>query len=149
MGEMLRFSGEEAFSISRTVVAARLSDAAFLAGCAPGAEVQHADADTAVWRAKAQLSFVTTSVETTLRIAERVPDEAVTFTLSNRATGGTLTVVCTLAFTDDARVAWTAEVTGRTGMLKLVSAGTLRSQLESELVELWRGVRARLAQSSP
>lgn len=146
---MFRFSDEERFPFPRTVVAAKLSDAAFLAGCAPGAEIQHADATTAVWRAKARLSFITTSVETTLRVTARVPDEAVTFTLTNRVTGGSLTVVCSLSFSDDTRVAWTAEVTGRTGMLKLVSAAVLRSQLEAELVELWNGVRDRLAHSSP
>jgi carbon monoxide dehydrogenase subunit G len=146
---MLRFSGKERFPFSRTVVAEKLSDAAFLAGCAPDVEIQHADATTAVWRGKARLSFISTAVETTLTITDRVPDEAVTFTLSNRATGGSLALVCSLTFTDDTLVTWAAEVTARTGMLKLVSPNVLRTQIEADLVELWAGVRDRLAHSSP
>ena len=144
---MVRFSGEERFPFPRSRVAAQLSDASFLAGCAPGAEIVSADAATASWRAKSRFGFVTAKIETALTIVERSPD-SVAFALANRMPGAALGVTCTLEFfegeSDGTRVAWSAEIVSRTGLLKVVPAGVLRSQIEAELADLWRGVRARL-----
>ncbi len=142
---MVRFNGEVRFPFPRSPVAGRLSDARFLAACAPGATVHEADERTARWTAPSRFRFVAAPIETTLTIAAN--DEATTFALANRLPGATLVVNGRFDFAEDAggtRVAWSAEVVERTGLLKVVPLAVLRAQIEAELAELWEGVRTRL-----
>lgn len=145
---MTRFSGEEAFPFPRTVVADKLADARFLAACVPDAAVRSATPDAAEWQAKATLGFTTATLDTRLTIVERRPREAVAFELANRAAGAGLNVFTRLTFLDggptETRVAWDAELTGRSGLLKLVPSSVLARQIESLLGELWQNVRQHL-----
>lgn len=146
---MARFSGSEPFPFPRQLVADRLSDAAFLATCVPDAVVRSASADAAVWQATARLGFATATLETTLAITGRTPGEAVSFTLTNRTTGAGLSVSSTLIFRDDAGhgstvVDWTAEITSRSGLLKLAPWSLLQAQAQDALAEMWPNVRANL-----
>lgn len=143
---MVRFTGEEKFSVPRSRAAEKLSDAAFLAGCVPDAEIVSADTATATWRAKSRFRFVTAKIETVLTIEKRSED-AVTFALTNRMPGATLEVSGTFAFLDAADgslVSWSAEMVLRTGLLKVIPPSVLRSQIEAELADLWKGVREKL-----
>jgi carbon monoxide dehydrogenase subunit G len=144
---MVRFSGEERFPVPRSRAAAKFADASFLASCAPDAEIVSVDAVTATWRAKSRFSFVTAKIETVLTITEQLPD-ALSFTLANRMPGATLGVNGTLAFsdsTDGTLVSWSAEIVSRTGLLKVVPVSVLRTQIQAELADLWRGVREKLS----
>jgi uncharacterized protein len=150
---MVRFSGEERFPVPRSRLGEKFAHAAFLASCVRDAEPIAADSDTASWRAKSRFSFVTAKIESELTIVGRSVPDTVSFTLSNRMPGATLGVNGTLAFFDEppdgARLEWSAEIVSRTGLLKIVPFGVLRTQIEAELTELWHGVRVRLAQEFP
>lgn len=145
---MTRFSGVEVFSIPRTAVAEKLSDASVLAACVPDARIESASADAAEWRARAKLGFATAALESKLTIAERQAGKAVTFHLTNRTSGGSLSVTTRLAFADHepsgTQVAWESELTARSGLVKLVPAAVLQSQIESLLGDLWQNVRQTL-----
>lgn len=145
---MSQFSGVEAFSFPRSRVAGNLSDARFLAACAPDATIRHATSDTAEWQAKAVLGFASMLLDTKLTVLERRPNESVTFELSNRTTSASMSVSTNLVFADigleETQVTWTAEVTARTGLLKLVPASVLGRQIESLLGDLWQNVRRQL-----
>lgn len=143
---MIRFSGEERFPILRSRVAARLSDAAFLAACVPDAEVLAAGPDAATWRAPSPFRAVATRVETALSIVRRA-DGAIAFALANRVPGATLDVACDIQLLDDesgCRIVWSAEIVKRTGLLKIVPASVLAKQCEKAIVDLWRAVRDKL-----
>ena len=146
---MVRFSGEERFPIPRSRAAAKLSDASFLASCAPDAEIESADREIATWRAKSRFGFIAAKIETVLTIVKRnVPDSA-SFARANRMPGAARGVPGLFEFfegeSDGTRVAWSAEIVSRTGLLKVVPVGVLQTQIEAELAGLWRGVRERLA----
>ena len=97
---------------------------------------------------RSRFGFVAAKIETALTIVGRNLPDSVAFALANRMPGAALGVTCTLEFfegeSDGTRVAWSAEIVSRTGLLKVVPAGVLRTQIEAELADLWRGVRARL-----
>jgi carbon monoxide dehydrogenase subunit G len=145
---MIRFSGQIEFPYPRTAVCSRLTDATFLAGCAPGATIHSATVDAAAWTAPSPFRVVSSTIESTLTIHERRP-ESLEFVLVNRIAGALLNVKIRFVFADSPAgvfVEWSAEILTRTGLLKIVPPMVLRSQIEAQLGDLWRGVETKLAQ---
>ena len=58
---MIHFEGVQPFALPVAEVAAKLSDAGFLANCVPDAQVSEATPDKAVGKIKPKLSFTVTS----------------------------------------------------------------------------------------
>ncbi|QEL19021.1 hypothetical protein PX52LOC_06075 [Limnoglobus roseus] len=114
--------------------------------------MRSASADAAEWQAKARLGFATATLESQLAITGRTPGESVTFTLANRTAGAGLGVMTKLSFDDAAggtNVDWTAEITSRSGLLKLAPSSLLQSQVQSLLSDLWQSVRTKLQDAVP
>lgn len=149
---MIRFSGIERFPFLRILVAQHLANAAFLAQCAPQADIQSADNTTALWIAPSPFRALPATVTTLLTINTQSMDR-VDFTLSNQLPGASLAVNGTFEFTDgdpggtagETCVRWSAEIVSRTGLLKVVPPSVLHTQIERELEQLWRGVHKNLA----
>ena len=70
---MIHFEGEKSFPLPVAEVAAKLSNAGFLAGCLPDTQLTEATPDRAVWRLRPKLSFLTGGLDTVLEATERNP----------------------------------------------------------------------------
>ena len=64
---MIHFEGDKSFPLPVAEVAAKLSDAGFLANCLPDAQVTEATPDKAAWKLKPKLSFLTGSLHARTR----------------------------------------------------------------------------------
>ena len=81
----IRFEGDRTFPLPPTVVAAKLTDAAFLVGCLRNVEhVAEAAPDKAVWKLRTGFSFLSTTLEIALTVLERTETSA-TFKAFSRA----------------------------------------------------------------
>lgn len=142
---MIHFEGDEAFAVPPADLYARLSDAGFLAGCLPDAEVTAAAPDRAVWKMKPKLAFISGAIETTLTVANRVPGEAVGFAVQGKGVGATSTVETALAFRPadggGTVVHWTADVVALTGLLKMVPRGLIQATAQTVIRDVWAAVR--------
>jgi carbon monoxide dehydrogenase subunit G len=146
---MIHFEGDEAFPVPPPELYAKLSDAGFLAGCLPDAEITTANPDRAVWKMKPKLSYISGSIETTLAVAGRVPGESVAFTVLGKGIGATSTVETALAVRQaeggGAMVHWTAEIAALTGLLKMVPRGLIQATAQTVIRDVWAAVRSRVA----
>jgi carbon monoxide dehydrogenase subunit G len=145
---MIHFEGDEAFRLSPAVLFPLLADAGYLARCLPDAEVVEAAPDKAVWHLKPRLSFVAGTIETTLAVANRVPGEAVVYTVFGKGVGATSTVGTSLVLIPAAdggtQVHWTADIVALTGLLKMVPKGLVQGTAQSVIRDVWTSVRARI-----
>jgi carbon monoxide dehydrogenase subunit G len=150
---MQRFEGERTFPYSVEQLWPRLSDAAFLAQCVPGAtlkgEPQH---DWAEYTVHPGLSFARGSLDVTMEILERREPEAVRFRLTSKGIGSSNTVETALKLAPDGgstRVRWTAEVTQLGGLLKMVPTGLIRGAAQKVIEDVWDGIAKCLAADPP
>ncbi len=150
---MVSFQGEMTFRLPLAEVAARLSDAGYLAHCLQQAEVVEATPDRAVWRIKPAVSFLTGTQTTELIVVKRRPDQSVQFRLTTRSIGATSTVDVQLRFEPlpggGTHVPWTAQITELTGLLKMVPQGLLEGAARKVIDEVWTAVAARLEPPAP
>jgi carbon monoxide dehydrogenase subunit G len=146
---MIHFEGDKSFPLPVPEVAAKLSDAGFLASCLPDAEITAAAADRAAWKIKPKLAFLTSSLNVELVATGREVGKSVAFQVVARAIGASSTVAVTLAFAEaeggGTAVHWTGTVTQVTGLLKMVPAGLLQGSAHKVIEEVWAAVDARLA----
>ncbi|MBY0513901.1 MAG: SRPBCC family protein [Gemmataceae bacterium] len=144
---MIHFEGDRSFPLPVAEVAAKLSDAAFLAGCLPDATPTEATADRAAWKLRPKLSFLSGSLDTVLEAVERDPGRAVAFRVFTKAIGASSTVLTRLTFAAAAggtTVHWTGDLTEVTGLLKMVPKGLLQGTAEKVINDVWAAVGARL-----
>jgi uncharacterized protein len=144
---MIHFEGEEAFRVPPAELFPKLSDAAFLAGCLPDAEVTAATPDRAAWKLKPKLSFLSGALETELTVAERTPPASVRFLIHGKAIGAASTTEAVLTFAErdgSTVVRWAADITALTGLLKMVPKGLIQATAQKVIADVWAAVRAKV-----
>jgi carbon monoxide dehydrogenase subunit G len=144
---MIHFEGTEAFAQSPAQLFGPLSDAGWLASAVPEAEILEASPDRAVWNLKPKLSFLTGSLQTTLAVTARVPNESATFKVNGKAVGSGSTVVAILAFQPTetgTTVKWTGEITELNGLLKMVPKGLIQATAQKIIADVWTAIRVKL-----
>jgi uncharacterized protein len=146
---MIRFEGTRSFAQPPADVAAKLSDAGFLAGCVPDAEITDATPDRAVGKVRPKLSFLTGALSLEATVTAREPGQSVSFQLVSKVIGGSSTVTTALAFRESATggtdVVWVGELIAVTGLLKVVPKGLLEGAAKKVIEDIWAGVAAKLA----
>jgi carbon monoxide dehydrogenase subunit G len=146
---MIHFEGDRAFDLPLPAVFARLSDASFLVGCLPDANIKERGADRAVWTLKPKLSFLTGGLDAVLEVTEREPEQRAAFKIVTKAIGATSTVLAVLNFTatdTGTAVHWTGDITEVTGLLKMVPKGLLQGTAEKVIEDVWTAVTAQLVE---
>lgn len=145
---MIHFQGVKSFPQPVAEVAAKLSDAGFLARCLPDAEVTDATPDRAAWKLRPKLSFLTGNLNVEMTATAREPGRSVTFEIVARAIGASSTVVAALTFAaaedGGTTVHWTGDITQVTGLLKMVPKGLLQGSAQKVIDDVWAAVTARL-----
>ena len=144
---MVQFQGVKSFDLPIAIVTSKLSDAAWLVGCLPEAQVTGATPDRVAWKLKPKLSFITGSLDATIEAAQREPGKSVTFRIVSKAIGASSTTVARLEFHETATgadVQWTGELVEVTGLLKMVPKGLIQGTAEKVIEDVWTAVNARL-----
>lgn len=138
---MLRFEGDKEISRPLAEVWSKLSDARFLVQCIPDVEsVQQADADQAMLTIRPGLSFVRSSLETTVLLHDRTTPTGLQIDLLSKGIGSSskVAITLTLAATDaGTRVHWTAEIQELGGLLKLVPSGLIKGAAQKVINGIW------------
>jgi carbon monoxide dehydrogenase subunit G len=144
---MIHFEGDKSFPLPVAEVAARLSDAGFLAGCLPDAQVSEATPEKAAWKLRPKLSFLTGSLNVEMTRAAHEPGKSVAFKVFAKAMGASSTVHSALTFAEAAggtAVRWTGDVVEITGLLKVVPKGLIQGSAQKVIEDVWTAVAARL-----
>ncbi|WP_439631339.1 CoxG family protein [Gemmata sp.] len=144
---MIHFDGDKFFPLPVHLAAAKLSDAGFLAGTLPDAEISEATPERAAWKIKPKLAFLSGSLSVELTRTAAEADKSVAFQVIAKAIGATSTVVVLLAFSDKdggTAVHWTGDLTQVTGLLKMVPKGLLQGSAHKVIEEVWTAVEAKL-----
>lgn len=149
---MIQFSGDRLFSLPLATVAAKLSDAGFLVGCLPDAEVTTATPTLATWKLRPKVSFLTSSLNLEMSTIAHEPGKSVAYKVFSKAMGASSTVITTLTFHEaeagGARVHWTGELTEVTGLLKMVPKGLIQATAQKQIEDVWAAVTARMHQEA-
>jgi carbon monoxide dehydrogenase subunit G len=145
---MIRFEGDRSFALPPTMVAARLTDAAFLLSCLENVDqVVEAGPDKAVWKLRTGFSFLSATLEITLTVTERSVDRAA-YEAFSRGVGASSRVQAVLTYQpagDGTTVHYTAELVERTGFLKVVSAGLIQAAAKTVIDDTWKAIEAKLS----
>ena len=145
---MAQFEGERSFALPPDVVAVRLGDAAFLLSCLHNVEqVIEAGPDKAIWKLRTGFSFLSTTLEVTLTVAERTAGRAA-YEAFSRGVGASSRVQATLTFdpSDSGTVVrYSAEIVERTGFLKVVSSGLIQAAARTVIDDTWKAIEAKLS----
>lgn len=145
---MIHFEGDKSFPLPIAEVAAKLSDAGFLAKCLPDAEVAEATLEKAAWKLKPKLSFLTGSLNVEMTQAAQEAGKSVAYKVLAKAIGASSTVQTALTFAETpsggTTVHWTGDLTEVTGLLKMVPKGLLQGAAQKVIEDVWAAVGARL-----
>ena len=96
---MIHFEGDRSFPLPPAEVFAKLGSAEFLVGCLKNVDqVMEKSADRAVWKLRPGFAFIRGTLEITMDITERVPNQTAKVKLFSRGIGATTTVQAVLAF---------------------------------------------------
>lgn len=129
-------------------MATKLTDAAFLVSCLDKVEhVLEATADKAIVKLKTGFSFLSATLEVTITVEERAPTSA-KYRAFSKGVGATSVTLATLTFAPSetgTALHYAADVTERTGVLKIVSAGLIQSAAKSVIEDTWKSIEAKLA----
>ncbi len=146
---MIHFEGDKHFPQPPGEVAAKLSDAGFLANCVPDAQVAEATPDRAVGKIKPKLSFLTGSLTLDAEVTARDPGKSVAFKIDTKMMGGGSSVETKLEFAGadggGTLVHWAGDLVSVTGLLKMVPRGLLEGTAKKVIEDVWAAVEARLA----
>lgn len=149
---MIHFEGVQAFPQAVAEVAAKLSDAGFLANCIPDSQVSEASADRSVGKLKPKLSFLTGSLTLEADVTERDPGRSVTYRLFSKTMGASSTVETKLAFSEaeggGTVVHWSGDIVAVTGLLKMVPKGLLEGTAKKVIDDIWAAIATKLASTS-
>ena len=145
---MIHFEGVESFPLPVAEVAAKLSDAGFLAHCVPDAHVTEATPDKSVGKIKPKLSFLTGSLTLNADVTARDPGKSVAYQLVTKTIGASSTVTAKLEFKDaeggGTAVHWTGDLVAVTGLLKMVPKGLLEGSAKKVIEDVWAALRQKL-----
>jgi carbon monoxide dehydrogenase subunit G len=145
---MIHFEGDRFFPLPPEVVAEKLGNAAFLVGCLNNVEhVLEATPDKAVWKLRTGFSFLSTTLEIALTVTGREPGRA-TYDAFSKGVGASSRVLAALSFQPaegGTTVHYTADLSERTGFLKIVSAGLIQAAAKTVIEDTWKSIEARLA----
>lgn len=144
---MIHFEGDRFFPLPVHLAAAKLSDAGFLAGTLPEAEISEATPERAAWKIKPKLAFLSGSLNVELTRTAAEPDKSVAFQVLAKAIGATSTVIVSLAFAEEdsgTAVHWTGDLTQVTGLLKMVPKGLLQGSAQKVIDDVWTAVETKL-----
>jgi uncharacterized protein len=145
---MIHFEGDKSFPLPVAEVAARLSDAGFLANCLPDAQVSEATPERALWKLKPKLSFITGSLNVEMTRTAHEAGKSVAFKVFAKAIGASSTVLTQLAFAEaeggGTAVHWTGDLTEVTGLLKIVPKGLIEGSARKVIEDVWAAVGAKL-----
>jgi carbon monoxide dehydrogenase subunit G len=147
---MIHFEGEKTFSLPISEVAAKLSDAGFLAQCLPDAVITDATPDKAVWKIRPKLAFLTGSLNVEMTSTAREAGKLASFKVFAKALGASSTVNATLNFKEiegGTAVHWTGDLVEVTGLLKVVPKGLLQGSAQKVIEDVWTAVTAKLTAS--
>ena len=147
---MIHFEGTESFTKPSAELFPLLSDAAWLANSVPEAKITESSADRAVWDLKPKLNFITGSLQTTIVVSERKPNDAVVFKVTGKAVGSGSTVVTSLNLTPTdtgTTIRWMGEITELNGLLKMVPKPLIQAAAQKIIADLWGSIRAKLGES--
>ena len=149
---MIHFEGVEAFPLPVAEVAAKLSDAGFLANCVPDAQVSTATPDKAVGKIKPKLSFLTGGLTLEADVTAREVGKSVAYKLVTKTIGASSTVTTNLEFKEaeggGTAVVWSGDLVAVTGLLKMVPKGLLEGSAKKVIDDVWTALRAKLTASS-
>jgi carbon monoxide dehydrogenase subunit G len=148
---MIHFEGDKSFPLPPADVAAKLSDAGYLAKCLPDAEVSEATPEKAAWKLRPKLAFLTGSLHVEMSRTTHDPGKAVGFRVVAKAIGASSTVVTALTIAEGdggTKVHWTGDLTEVTGLLKMVPKGLLQGAAQKVIEDVWEAVGARLSAGS-
>ena len=145
---MIHFEGVESFPLPVAEVAAKLSDAGFLARCIPDAQVTEATPDRSVGKIKPKLSFLTGSITLNADVTAREPDRSVAYQLVTKVIGGSSTVATKLEFKEaeggGTAVHWSGDLVSVTGLLKAVPHGLMEGSAHKVIADVWAALRQKL-----
>ena len=145
---MIHFEGVQAFPLPVAEVAAKLSDAGFLAHCVPDAQVSVATPDKSVGKLKPKLSFLTGSLTLNADVTARDPGKSVAYTIVTKTIGASSTVATKLEFKEaeggGTAVHWTGDLVAVTGLLKMVPAGLMEGAAKKVIEDVWSALRQKL-----
>lgn len=145
---MIHFEGDRTFPIPLAEVYAKLGNASFLLSCLPDIEqVVEQSPDRAVWKMKPGVSFVRGTLDITLDIVERIPNEAVTSKVFSRAIGATATVQSHVTFQpheSGTAIHWLADLVETTGLLKMVPKSLISATAGKVIEEGWAEIEKKL-----
>ena len=145
---MAQFEGVETFALPVSTVFAKLSDAGFLAGCLSGATVGLATPDKAEWKVRPKLAFLSGSLDTTAAVTARAPDARADYQIHAKGIGASSSVAAVLTFAPTAdggtAIAWTGDITARTGLLKLVPSSLIEGSAKKVIADVWADIRKKL-----
>jgi carbon monoxide dehydrogenase subunit G len=147
---MFHFEGVQSFALPLAEVAAKLSDAGFLAHCVPDAQVFVATADRAEGKVKPKLSFLTGSLTLTAEVTAREISKSVAYQIVSKVIGASSTIVTKLEFQSaeaGTAVHWTGDLVTVTGLLKMVPHGLIEGAAKKVIEEVWTAVGTRLSTS--
>lgn len=144
---MIHFDGVESFAAAAADVAAKLSDAGFLAGCLPDTTVVTGTPDRAEWRVRPKLAFLSGELETVATVTDRAAGERVRYRLETKGVGSGSVVEAVLTFAADGtgtKVTWAGDVTAMSGLLKLAPKGLVQATAQKVIADCWAAIRAKV-----
>lgn len=146
---MLQFEGTEDLSRPLSEVWPELSEAGRLVEFVPDREsLRSAGADEAECVVKPGFSFMSGTLDMTIRVLERKPQDEARVLFHSKGIGATSDVEVLIRLEphgDGTRVRWNAEVKQLTGLLKLLPQGLIRAAARKVVNDVWAGVRTRMA----
>jgi uncharacterized protein len=145
---MIHFEGVQTFPLPVAEVAAKLSDAGFLAHCVPDAHVAEATPDKSVGKLKPKLSFLTGSLTLNADVIARDPGKSVSFQIVTKTIGASSTVIARLEFKEaeggGMAVHWSGDIVAVTGLLKMVPKGLMEGSANKVIEDVWAALRQKL-----
>lgn len=145
---MIHFEGVQTFPLPVAEVAAKLSDAGFLAHCVPEAHVTEATPDKSVGKIKPKLSFLTGSLTLHADVIARDPGKSVSFQIVTKTIGASSTVIARLEFKEaeggGTAINWTGDLVAVTGLLKMVPKGLMEGSANKVIEDVWAALRQKL-----
>jgi carbon monoxide dehydrogenase subunit G len=141
------FEGDKSFPLPPDALAAKLGDAAFLVSSLNNAEaVKLHGPDSAEWKMRPALSFVSGILDSRLEIVAREPKGLhLRITSKGIGSGSTTDIHLTLSAGDGGtKVHWLGEITALTGLLKMVPKGLIQSTAMKVIEDIWTGVEKKL-----
>jgi carbon monoxide dehydrogenase subunit G len=150
---VLHFEGDRDLPQAPAELYARLSDARFLVQCIPGVEsVKSETPEQAVCVVKpAGLSFVTGSIELTVRRTAAVENTSANVTIASKSIGATSEVETAFTLTPQeggTKLRWTADIQKMGGLLKHAPQALLKAAAQKIIGDVWEKVIAKLGEKT-